>query len=65
MMSGPNSALTEVARAESSRGELVLSRREVEKAAPVLELRANGLFVMDSRETTSEVALAAAALELV
>ena len=57
---------TEVARAEAERGELVLrERRPDEGGAPVLELRANGVFVMDSAETTSEVALAAAALELV
>lgn len=55
----------EVARAESSRGELVLRERREEGASTVLELRANGVFVMDSAETTSEVALAAAALELV
>jgi spermidine synthase len=57
---------TEVARAESERGELVLRERRPDASGPpVLELRANGVFVMDSAETTSEVALAAAALELV
>lgn len=61
----------EIARAESDRGELVLRERRPDEedgagvAAPVLELRANGVFVMDSAETTSEVALATAALELV
>ncbi|MGI8645045.1 MAG: hypothetical protein ACR2JD_01790, partial [Nocardioides sp.] len=55
----------EIARAESARGELVLRERRDEGASSVLELRANGVFVMDSAETTSEVALAAAALELV
>ena len=55
----------EIARAESDRGELVLRERRDDGASPVLELRANGVFVMDSAETTSEVALAAAALELV
>jgi len=55
----------EIARAESERGELVLRERRDEGASSVLELRANGVFVMDSAETTSEVALAAAALELV
>ena len=55
----------EIARAESDRGELVLRERRDEGAAAVMELRANGVFVMDSVETTSEVALAAAALELV
>ena len=55
----------EVARAESERGELVLRSRRSESAPEVLELRANGVFVMDTAETTSERALAAAALELV
>ncbi len=55
----------EIARAESDRGELVLRERRDDGASSVLELRANGVFVMDSAETTSEVALAAAALELV
>jgi spermidine synthase len=61
----------EIARAESARGELVLRERRpaaedgADVATPVLELRANGVFVMDSAETTSEVALATAALELV
>lgn len=55
----------EIARAVSERGELVLRERREEGAPSVLELRANGVFVMDSAETTSEVALAVAALELV
>ncbi len=55
----------EVARAESARGELVLRRRLEERAADTLELRVNGVFVMDTRETGSETALAAAALDLV
>lgn len=55
----------EIARAESVRGELVLRERRDEAATSVLELRANGVFVMDSAETTSEVALAVAGLELV
>ena len=55
----------EVARAESERGELVLRERRENGAAAVLELRANGTFVMDSRETTTEQALADAALALV
>lgn len=55
----------EVARAESGRGELVLRRRVEEHAADVLELRANGVFVMDTKETTSERELAGVALELV
>jgi spermidine synthase len=55
----------EVARAESERGELVLRARRTDGGPEVLELRANGVFVMDTAETTSEVALATAALELV
>lgn len=49
----------QIARSESERGELVLSRRESDDA---LELRVNGVFVMDTVETSSERALAAAAL---
>lgn len=52
----------EVARAESERGELVLRRRREDGGPAVLELRANGVFVMDTREVGTEVALANAAL---
>ncbi len=55
----------EVARAETAHGELVLRRRVEDRAPDVLELRANGVFVMDSRETASEIRLAETALELV
>ena len=55
----------EIARAESERGELVLRRRTSEAGADVLELRANGVFVMDTLETSSEIELAALALDLV
>ena len=55
----------EVARAESERGEVVLRRRIEERTADALELRVNGVFVMDTRETTTEMELAAAALEMV
>jgi spermidine synthase len=55
----------EIARAESERGELVLRARRPEGAPAALELRANGVFVMDTLEVTSERALATAALELV
>jgi spermidine synthase len=55
----------EVARAESERGEVVLRRRVEDRAADALELRVNGVFVMDTKETTSEMELAAAALDLV
>ena len=49
------------ARAESERGEVVLLQRE----GGILELRVNGVFVMDTIETTSETALAENALALV
>ena len=55
----------EIARAESERGELVLRERREAGAPSVLELRANGVFVMDTHETSTEQALADAALELV
>ena len=55
----------EVARAESGRGEVVLRRRSSERAADALELRVNGVFVMDTQETSSEIGLAELALELV
>ncbi len=48
----------EVARAASERGELVLRRR----ADGALELRVNGVFVMDDQETSSEELLAEVAL---
>jgi spermidine synthase len=56
---------TEIARAESERGELVLRRRTTQAGAVVLELRANGVFVMDTAETSSEIELAGVALGLV
>ncbi len=55
----------EIARAESERGELVLRERRDEDGPAFLELRANGVFVMDNAEFTSEEALATAALDLV
>ena len=65
----------EIARAESERGELVLRERRLDPAdgwsggesgaSSALELRANGVFVMDTAETSSEIALATAALALV
>ncbi len=55
----------EVARAESERGELVLRRRSTPQSADVLELRVNGVFVMDTQETSSEEEMAALALGLV
>ncbi|MBV9832186.1 MAG: hypothetical protein JOZ82_11390 [Marmoricola sp.] len=59
------SEYVEVVRAETQRGEVVLRRRLEENAADVLELRVNGVFVMDTQHTHTEVELAAAALELV
>ncbi|MDN4171353.1 hypothetical protein QWY28_00190 [Nocardioides sp. SOB77] len=55
----------EVARAESERGELVLRERHPEQGPTSLELRVNGVFVMDTLETSTERALATAALALV
>lgn len=55
----------EIARAENERGELVLRERRADNAPAVLELRANGVFVMDTLETSTERALAAAALATV
>lgn len=49
-----------VARATTDRGEVVILRR-----GPVLELRVNGVFVMDTAETGSEIELARAALRRV
>lgn len=54
----------EIARAESPRGEVVLRERRDENAPTVLELRVNGVFVMDTLETATERALAQHALEL-
>ena len=55
----------EIARAQSPRGEVVLRRRNANGGPAVLELRVNGVFVMDTRETSTERALAQRALELV
>lgn len=55
----------EIARAESERGEVVLRRRSSTPGTDVLELRVNGVFVMDTQETGSEIDLAAVALDLV
>ncbi len=52
----------EIARAESERGEIVLRRREQPRAT---ELRVNGVFVMDTLETSTEQALAREALAAV
>jgi len=51
----------ELARADSSRGETVLRRRD----DGALELRVNGVFVMDTVETSSERRLADASLAAV
>jgi spermidine synthase len=62
-------AYVEVARSDSERGELVLRERrpdpEDSGGPTVLELRANGIFVMDTAEHVSEQALADAALDAV
>lgn len=55
----------ERARATTERGEIVLRERRSTtdpEAAGVLELRVNGVFVMDTRETTAEQELARTAL---
>jgi len=62
----PEVEYVEVARAESERGELVLRERRPADGGPTsLELRANGVFVMDSVEVSTERAMAQAALQLV
>lgn len=53
--------MSTVAHRLSPRGEVALTRRD----GDVLELRVNGVFVMDTAESTSERALAQAALEVV
>ena len=55
----------EIARAESPRGEVVLRERRDDNTPTILELRVNGVFVMDTLETSTERALAHAALALV
>ncbi len=56
----------EVARAESERGEVVLRERHDpdhgDEAPTALELRVNGVFVMDTLETSTEQELARVAL---
>jgi len=52
----------EVARVSSERGEVILLRRERDEA---LELRVNGVFVMDTVETATERLLARTALHRV
>ncbi len=56
----------EVARSETPYGELVLRERRADTGGlTALELRANGVFVMDTAEHASEYALADAALAVV
>jgi spermidine synthase len=58
----------ELARAESARGEVVLRERrdpDDPEGTRVLELRVNGVFVMDTLETSTERQLARAALDRV
>src|SRR5688572_16190242 len=62
---GDPAAVVEIARAESERGEVVLRRHTSGLGADVIELRVNGVFVMDTHETGTEIELAAAALDLV
>lgn len=55
---------TEIAQSTGPTGELVLRRREDERGDDgwAIELRANGVFVMDTVETASEQAMATATL---
>lgn len=55
---------TELARSTGPTGELVLRRRRDERGedGTAIELRANGVFVMDTVETASEQAMATATL---
>ncbi|MFD1716801.1 spermidine synthase [Georgenia deserti] len=55
---GDDTAMEHLARTRSERGELALSRRP----SGDLELRVNGVFVMDTADVTTERMLAAAAL---
>lgn len=55
----------DIARAESPRGELVLRERRTPHGPTALELRVNGVFVMDTVETTTERELANRALAMV
>ncbi len=65
-MTSPELEYAEIARAETERGELVLrERRPVDGGPTSLELRANGVFVMDTVEVSTERAMAQAALALV
>jgi spermidine synthase len=64
-MPGDPTTSAEIARAESPRGELVLRRRTNPGAADVVELRVNGVFVMDTLETSTEIEMAGVALDLV
>lgn len=64
LSSGEWSVSVEIARTLSPRGEVTLHRR-LRDEVEVVELRVNGVFVMDTVETTSERALASRALQLV
>lgn len=55
----------EIARSESERGELVLREHRPDDGPVSLELRVNGVHVMDTLEVSTERALATAALGLV
>lgn len=54
--------MTEIARAETERGEIVLRSHHHPESTTVTELRVNGVFVMNTQETSSERALAQIAL---
>lgn len=64
-MNLPEQTYVEIARAETERGEVVLRERRVEGGPASVELRVNGVFVMDNVEVSTERALAREALALV
>ena len=64
-MTAVETTYVEIARAESERGELVLRERRAEDGPSSVELRVNGVFVMDNVEVSTERALAREALALV
>jgi spermidine synthase len=64
-MNATEQSYTEIARAESERGEVVLRERRVEGGPASVELRVNGVFVMNNVEVSTERALAREALAVV
>lgn len=54
---------TVIARSEGVEGEIALRRRTTDSGAEIYELIVNGMFAMDSAETSTEQLLAEAVLE--